>query len=240
MALRRIWSFLTYPFNLRRRMKHLAERVDRLEYQAFNRRFYAVQQVAEYLISAQIPGDYAEFGVYRGTTFEQAYKSMASFFADMKFAAFDSFEGLPKPEGIDAVAGYTGNFHEKEFSCSEEEFLANMEAAGVDLSRIRTVKGWFDETLIPADTDAYGLEKIAAAWIDCDLYKSTVPVLDFLTSRLSTGSVIVFDDWRNFRNQPDFGEQKAVSEWLAKNPGITLRELFAYGWYGMVFTVHLP
>jgi len=157
----------------------------------------------------------------------------------MKFAAFDSFEGLPKPEGIDAVAGYTGNFHEKEFSCSEEEFLAHMEAAGVDLSRILAVKGWFDETLAPPDTAQYGLEKIAAAWIDCDLYKSTVPVLNFLTTRLSTGSVIVFDDWRNFRNQPDFGEQKAVSEWLARNPGIKLRELFAYGWYGMVFTVHL-
>jgi hypothetical protein len=92
---------------------------------------------------------------------------------------------------------------------------------------------------MPADTDRHGLEKVAAAWVDCDLYKSTVPVLNFLTSRLSTGSVIAFDDWRCFRNQPDFGEQRAVSEWLAQNPHIKLRELFTYGWYGMVFTVHL-
>lgn len=239
MALRKIWRAITYPFVLRKRVINLAERVDALEYQAFNRRYYAIHQIAEYLISAQIPGDYAEFGVYRGTTFEHAYKSMAYFFDDMKFAAFDSFEGLPKPEGIDAADGYTGNFHEKEFSCTEDEFLANMVAAGVDLKRVTCIKGWFDETLVPPDTAEYGLEKIAAAWIDCDLYKSTVPILNFLTSRLSTGSVLAFDDWRNFRNQPDFGEQKAVGEWLAKNPAIKLRELFSYGWYGVVFTVHL-
>ncbi|MGD8814923.1 MAG: TylF/MycF/NovP-related O-methyltransferase [Anaerolineales bacterium] len=239
MAFKKLWRLLTYPINLRKGMIDLTERVAKLEYRAFNRRFYAIQQIAEYLISAQLPGDYAEFGVSQGTTFAHAFHHIAGFFEHMKFYAFDSFEGLPKPDGIDAVNGYTSNFHEQEFSCTEEEFLENMAAAGVDLDKVITVKGWFDESLMPADTDRHGLEKVAAAWVDCDLYKSTVPVLNFLTSRLSTGSVIAFDDWRCFRNQPDFGEQRAVSEWLAQNPHIKLRELFTYGWYGMVFTVHL-
>ena len=239
MVLKNLKRLISYPFNLRKGVRNLTERVAKLEYRAFNRRFYAIHQIAEYLISAQIPGHYAEFGVYQGTTFAHAYHHIAGFFEHMKFYAFDSFEGLPKPKGIDAVDGYTSNFHEQEFSCSEEGFLTNMTEAGVDLSRVITVKGWFNESLVPADTDRYGLEKVAAAWVDCDLYESTVPVLNFLTSRLSTGSVIAFDDWRCFRNQPDFGEQKAVSEWLAANPQIELRELFSYGWYGMVFTVHL-
>jgi O-methyltransferase len=239
MALRKFWRLITYPFNLRKGMIDLTDRVAKLEYRSFNRRYYAIQQIADYLISAQIPGDYAEFGVYLGTTFLHAYQNMAGFFEEMKFVAFDSFEGLPRPEGIDAVDGYTSNFHEQEFSCTEEEFLAKLKASGVDLERVHTVKGWFDDTLTPPDTGEHGLDQVAAAWIDCDLYKSTVPVLDYLTSRLSTGSVIAFDDWKCFRNQPDFGEQRAVAEWLGKNPQISLRELFSYGWYGMVFTVHL-
>jgi len=239
MSLKRLKQLIAYPFNLRRGMRDLTARVAQLEYRAFNRRFYAVHQIAEYLISAQVPGDYAEFGVYQGTTFAHAYQRMASYFDAMKFVAFDSFEGLPKPEGVDVANGYTSNFHEQEFSCSEEEFLERMEAAGVDLARVHTVKGWFDKTLNPPDTSEHGLDQVSAAWIDCDLYESTVPVLKFLTSRLSTGSVIAFDDWKCFRNQPDFGEQRAVGEWLAENPEITLRELFTYGWYGAVFTVHL-
>ncbi len=228
-----------HPWNLDFQIKVLQERVATLEYRAFNRRFYAIHQIAEYLVSAQLPGDYAEFGVYQGTTFAHAYRLIAPYFEEMKFVAFDSFEGLPRPEGVDAVDGYTSNFHEQEFSCSEEEFLERMQDAGVDLSRVRTVKGWFDKTLSPPDTKKHGLEKVAAAWIDCDLYKSTVPVLDYLTSRLITGSVIAFDDWKCFRNQPDYGEQRAAAEWLEANPQIQLRELFSYGWYGMVFTVHL-
>ncbi len=239
MSLRRLKQLIMYPFNLRKRKSSLEDRVATLEYRSFNRRFYAIYQIAEYLISAQVPGDYAEFGVYQGTTFAHAYKMIAPYFEDMKFVAFDSFEGLPKPDGVDAVNGYTSNFHEQEFSCSEEVFLENMRIAGVDLARVLTVKGWFDETLLPADTSKHGLVKVAAAWIDCDLYKSTVPVLKFLTSRLSTGSVIAFDDWRCFRNQPESGQQRAVGEWLAENPEIELRELLSFGWHGIVFTIVL-
>ena len=78
---------------------------------------------------------------------------------------------------------------------------------------------------------------MAAAYIDCDLYESTVPVLRFLTKRLSVGSVILFDDYRCFRNLPDFGQQLACREWLEANSHIRLRDLFQFGWHGQAFTV---
>jgi O-methyltransferase len=83
----------------------------------------------------------------------------------------------------------------------------------------------------------YAIERIAVAWIDCDLYESTVPVLKFITPHLCVGSVIVFDDWRCYRNHPDFGEQRACREWLEANPGIKLRELLSFGWNGIAFTI---
>jgi len=208
-----------------------------IEYRSFNRRFYAIHQTTEYLIGAQIPGDYLEFGVFQGTTFIYAYSQMSLYFRSMKFIAFDSFEGLPIPKGIDAVNGYSSNFNKAEFLCTEDEFVKKLVESKVDLQRIVTVKGWFNNTLILKNAKNYGLEKIAVAWIDCDLYESTVPVLKFITPYLSIGSVIIFDDWRCFRNHPDYGEQRACREWLDANPNITLNELFSFGWNGIAFTI---
>jgi hypothetical protein len=155
----------------------------------------------------------------------------------MRFLAFDSFAGLPKLNGHDARDGYTSNFHESEFAYSEEDFMANLQAKRIDLEKIKVIKGWFNKTLAPGKAKEYGIEKIAAAWIDCDLYESTVPVLNFILPHLSVGSIIVFDDWRCFRNLPDLGEQRACQEWLAANPSLTLHELFSFGFHGQAFTI---
>ncbi|HEY5996147.1 MAG TPA: TylF/MycF/NovP-related O-methyltransferase [Candidatus Deferrimicrobiaceae bacterium] len=219
------------------RLAALQARIETLEYRSFNRRFYAVEQSADYLVGAKIPGDYLEFGVYQGATFRHAWRTMSWLFPEMRFIAFDSFEGLPAPKGIDADGGYSSNFHAAEFRCDEGAFLANLSADGVDLSRVKIVKGWFDRTLAPGGEGEQCVGKTAFAWIDCDLYESTVPVLSFLTRRIVPGSVIAFDDWRSFRNHPGFGEQRACREWLAANPQIVLNELFAFGSSGIAFTV---
>ena len=50
-----------------------------------------------------IEGDYCEFGVYTGRQFIHAYRSISQNSHGERFYAFDSFEGLPKPEGVDLV-----------------------------------------------------------------------------------------------------------------------------------------
>ncbi len=218
-------------------LRNLYRKINRLEYRQFNRRFYAIDQITEYLIGADIVGDYLEFGVFQGTTFIYANQFMSPHFNDMRFIAFDSFEGLPKPKGIDAFKGYSSRFHEREFSCSENIFKANLESRGLDMNRIITVPGWFDQTLNQAQAENIELQNVSVAWIDCDLYESTIPVLKFITSFLNTGSVVVFDDWRCFRNHPDFGEQRACREWLTDNPSIHINELLSFGWNGIAFTI---
>lgn len=221
----------------RRLVPDLYDRVGRMEYHSFNRRFYAVEQVAEYLVGAQVPGDYIEFGVYKGATFAHAFKLMSNLFPAMRFVACDSFEGLPEPKGIDAVDGYTSHFYRGQFAYSKEQFLATLENEGVDMARVVVVEGWYDKMLNEATRNEFNLRKVAFAWIDCDLYESTVPVLNFLTPMLSVGSAVLFDDWRCFRNLPEFGQQRAVREWLAANPNLQLTELMSFGWNGQVFTV---
>jgi hypothetical protein len=199
----------------------------------------AIDDLTDYLVGAEVDGDYLEFGVFQGTTFARACIRMRAIFPGMRFFAFDSFQGLPQPKGLDAVNGFTNAFYQSQFSCSEEEFIANLRRENVDLSKVATVQGWFDESLDEQKMARHKIEKIAAVWIDCDLYESTVPILKFITPRLSTGCVIIFDDWRCFRNDPEFGEQRACREWLHENPHITLRELFSFGWHGIAFTVHI-
>ncbi len=45
-------------------LRGVYNRIRQLEYRSFNRRYFAVEQVAEYLVGAQIAGDYCEFGVW--------------------------------------------------------------------------------------------------------------------------------------------------------------------------------
>jgi hypothetical protein len=200
-------------------------------------RFNCIDKLADYLVGAELPGGYFEFGVSRGVTFSYAMRTMQDLFPRMPFVALDSFEGLPPPSGQDAVQGYTSGFRAGEFSCSRQEFLNNVASAGGDIDRITIVEGWFDQSLAQGDRRNAELGKVAAAWIDCDLYESSIPVLDFLTDRLSVGTVLLFDDWRCFRNLPDCGEQRACHEWLERNPQIKLAEFVDFGFHGVSFTV---
>jgi O-methyltransferase len=62
-------------------------------------------------------------------------------------------------------------------------------------------------------------------------------VLEFNVLRLSVGTVLLFDDWRCYRNLADFGQQRACREWLERNPKITLNEFVDFGFHGQAFTV---
>lgn len=218
---------------LESRVANLEERL--LSY--YKNRWDVVDKLADYLVGTQIPGDYLEFGVYLGKTFSYTYRVMAPLFPGMRFVALDSFEGLPEPKGLDAQDNYTSGFYTGQFACDIRQFESNLVAGGVDMNRVSMIKGWFDKTLDPGNAESRIIGKVAAAWIDCDLYESTVPVLDFLTGRLSVGSVLLFDDWRCFRNLADFGQQRACREWLQRNPQIKLNEFVDFGFHGQAFTV---
>ena len=217
------------------RVNYMEERL--LSY--YKNRWDVIDKIADYLVGAELGGDYFEFGVFEGRTFSYAYSIMAPLFPKMQFVAFDSFQGLPEPGGIDTVNEFSSSFYKGQFPCSKKRFLQNLKTSNsqIDLSRVRTVEGWFNDSLREDNPDLSGLSTVSAAWIDCDLYESTILVLDFLTPSLKVGSVILFDDWRCFRNLEDYGEQKACSEWLERNPQIKLNPFLDFGFHGMSFTV---
>lgn len=184
-----------------------------------------------YCANNKIAGDYAEFGVFRGHTTIEAWKaSRRHGLGDMRFWLFDSFEGLPEVTGEDAG----GPFETAEFSFGRESYEQNLRRSGVDFSRVTIVPGYFDRTLTSTKAD----RPFSVVWIDCDLYESTVPVLEWLTDKLVDGAVICFDDWFTFKGKPDKGEQRATAEWLEKNPGINLMPYRDFHWAGKSFLFH--
>lgn len=185
-----------------------------------------------FCMNNKVRGDYAEFGVFRGRTTIEAYRASRRFgFPDMRFLIFDSFEGLPPIAGNDVG----GPFVEGEFSCSRREFTQNLKSFGVDVSRFEITEGFYDQTLTAANLPQ---QEIAVAWVDCDLYESTVPVLNYLTHRLVNGAVLIFDDWYCFDGGEQRGEQLAYAEWLAANPNLRLVEYQNFHWAGKSFIVN--
>lgn len=196
-----------------------------------------IRKIMNYAADSKLLGDYLEFGVFRGGSFVNCYQQATRHpsLKDMRFFAFDSFGGLPKIQGVDAEFRH---FEEGEYKAERDLFEKNLKNANVDFQKIKIVPGWFNETLNVATKKQISLSSAAVVWIDCDLYESTVPVLDFISENLTDGSVIVFDDWFTYRGSPARGEQGAFNEWLKKHPEFSATQFHTYDWHGNSFIIH--
>lgn len=198
-----------------------------------------LKHAMDYAAHSKLSGDYLEFGVWKGRSFSRAYNIWKHLFFNkgelksMRFYAFDSFEGLPEIKNKDA----SGEFSTGQYLCTEEDFKKNVVKTGVDLNRVEIVKGWFNEVLNEETKKKLPLKHAVIVFIDCDLYESTVPVLDFITDYLIDGSVLIFDDWFCFKGSPEKGEQKAFYEWLKKNPKFKAVEYHKFNWRGNSFII---
>ncbi|MEV0764784.1 TylF/MycF/NovP-related O-methyltransferase [Nocardia sp. NPDC050435] len=186
----------------------------------------------------RLPGDYLEFGVYDGWTLTAAYHlAQKHGLREMRFLGFDSFDGLPISDDVDRYPFQ--QFTQGQLRCDQPSVVRNLRRDGVDMSKVELVKGWYSETLSDETRQRLNLRHAAVVWVDCDLYASTVPVLDFILPVLQDGTVLIMDDWFLFRAHPDRGERKAFDEWLARNPDIEVTPFVKPGWHEMSFIAHL-
>jgi O-methyltransferase len=164
-------------------------------------------------------GYYMEFGCHSATTMRMAWHYFKQF--DLKYLAFDSFEGLPEIGAIDKQEIWRkGNL-----ATAEEEFTNVVTRAGMPRDRLRTIKGFYDQSLTPDLAAQLLPTKAAVVYVDCDLYESAVPALRFSRDFLKVGTVVVFDDWDCFLADPSRGERRAWAEFLAANPDLRFEEI---------------
>lgn len=135
-------------------------------------------------------GLFCEFGVYNG----QSINFIASKI-DTVIYGFDSFEGLPED--------WLPEFRKGRFKVN------NLPAVR---ENVALIKGWFDEVLPEFAEQHAG--QCSFIHIDCDLYSATKTIFHHLRNRISTGTVIVFDEFFNFPGWKNW-EYKAFAEFVA-------------------------
>jgi hypothetical protein len=180
--------------------------------------------------AGHVPGDYLEFGVYKGDSLlkiDRYVKEVVRLYGanngafenlrTMRFFGFDSFQGFPKPAAIDQVAGQAEWFKEGALACSEQDVRKRLVRGKMDMSKVHLVKGFFNETLTPETKARLGLEKASLVLMDADFYESTRDALEFITDLLVDGTIIIFDNWWMYRGHPDKGEHRAFTEWTEKH-----------------------
>lgn len=183
-----------------------------------------------------INGDYAEFGCASATTFGLSYAAMNFARSPRHLWAFDSFQGLPSPNGDrdDHPEWTLGNM-----AFSLRAFDKACKEQGITRVSYTTVPGYYDDTIAPGATGYTGPlpSDIALAYVDCDLYSSTVTVLEFLRCRLKHGMVIALDDYFCYSNKAVAGERAALMEFESTDNRFSFSPYQAFGCAGMSFIV---
>ncbi len=95
-----------------------------------------------------------------------------------RVVGFDSFEGLPEDWRTGFGKGAFDDVDQRPFE------------------RAELIVGWFEDTL-PAFLQQVS-EPIALLHVDCDLYSSTVTVLEACIPRLAPGGIVAFDEFLNY------------------------------------------
>ena len=190
-------------------------------YYGLDRRFRTLSPgapgaISDALAKSRVDGDYYEFGLFRGYTFWHAQRAANRLgLMRTRFWGFDSFEGLPEPAGPDRDA----SFFAGQFACSRERVVRNLEKhGGVDWGRTELIQGFFEDVLTDDLRARHAFGPVRVAFIDCDLWRATCAVLDWLAPLIRPGTIILFDDWRGFGAREDVGQPLAFGEFLAANP----------------------
>jgi hypothetical protein len=170
-------------------------------------------------INRPIEGYYFEFGCNEANTFRMAFNNFKYLF-NFTYVAFDSFKGLPKVEGADKMEV----FYKGKLAFSRKEFERLCKKEGLTEDKLIIVEGFYQDSLNNDLVIKLQPKKAAVIYIDCDLYTSTVSVLNFIIHFLQPGTIIIFDDWNCFYGDPDRGQKKAFNEFKFKYPTLVFED----------------
>ena len=176
-------------------------------------RQYALFQAVSYVVTAGIPGAFAECGVWRGgSSMLAALAFQAAGSDDREFFLYDTFAGMTEPTPVDGATASRrwrerqAEDHNEWAYAPHEEVARNLASTGLPADRFRLVKGPVEET-IPGTVP----ERIALLRLDTDWYESTRHELLHLYDRLEPGGVLLIDDYGHWP-----GARRAVDEFIAE------------------------
>ena len=142
--------------------------------------------------------------------------------------------GFGKVNDEDRHPGFTDDI----FSVNEEKITKNIikTARG---QKMNLIKGFYQDTIKNKKPNDLNIKKKArVVMIDCDLKESTKLALDFIKPSIQQGTIILFDDFLDYKGDINKGEYGAFKEFQESNPTILFRRAFDYGYRGRAFIAH--
>ena len=183
------------------------------------RRVAALCDSVEYVVEREVPGAFAECGVWRGGSMMAVALTLLRLgVTDRDLYLFDTFNGMPPPTDDDRRSLYDGYSPMKHWRRQQKEgnlntwhyvpaerVYAALASTGYPPARLHLVEGRVEDTLPAAAPD-----QLALLRLDTDWYEGTRHEMEHLYPRLSAGGVLLVDDYGHYE-----GARRAVDEYLA-------------------------
>ncbi|MGH2647801.1 MAG: TylF/MycF/NovP-related O-methyltransferase [Ginsengibacter sp.] len=171
-----------------------------------------------YKQTMQIPGAFAEFGLFKGTSFIRflTYRFLLETVHARKFFGFDVFGKFPDAElkgDKQLLEKYLQNAGDQ--SITKDQLLDVLSCKGLK-ENVELIEGDIADTVPEFINKNPGL-RFSLIHLDVDLYKPSVVVLEEMYPLLSKGGILILDDYAIWE-----GETKAVDEYFKGNE-ITIR-----------------
>lgn len=173
-------------------------------------RMYSLYKATKYVSENNIPGDIVECGVWKGgSSMISAHTLLSLRDTSRDFYLYDTYEGMSEPSSKDSSFFskkdtlskwkelQTSDHNEWDYS-PLEEVKTNIISTGYPKEKIHFVKGKVEDTLpgtIP--------KKISILRLDTDWYESTYHSLIHLFPLLSSGGILIIDDYGHWKGAHD-------------------------------------
>jgi len=164
-------------------------------------RLHNLYVLAKRVEKENIPGDVIECGVCNGGTAALLARFATRSRLNRTMWLLDSFQGMPVTTAED---GEAAKAHIGKEVGDIERVRDVLMRIGADMSRVRILPGWFQDTF-----PAVSASQIALLNIDADWYESVKLCLDTFYDRVVTGGFISFDDYGHWQ-----GCRQAVDEFF--------------------------
>ena len=148
----------------------------------------------------QIPGAFAEIGVYRGVTSSFIHRQAPG----RRFYLFDTFEGFPSRDLEGLV--------DERFKDTSQKAVVRLIG---DTNNIEFRKGYFPDTALGLES-----EKFALVMLDVDLYIPALEVFRFFYPRLVRGGYFFMHDFNS--PESDHAISRAAYEFMRDKPELLI------------------
>lgn len=164
-------------------------------------------------ICRELVGDFVECGVYHGFSFAVVTAYLDFENVDKTLYLYDSFEGIPEEYNSE---NRSNAVYQKEIAEDREAIYKKVKQKFAKYHNVKIVRG-----IVPDTFKEVCPEKIAFLHIDMNSSKSEIAALEVLFDKVTSGGIIVFDDY----GWSGYIKQKIAEDAFMKKRGHDILEL---------------